>query len=166
MLSRVLASQMQLVPVIINMGGYDLRAVPDPSTGGNLFVYGLVGDFLVLATGNGVEQLIAVASGTTPSLASNETWQGRAMDLAPAVEGVFYFAIADFVDYVRAAPHRRRPGRVRGGQRTGAGAVRLRAGVGGHARRRPVDAVRAGEGEVTGEARAARGICAPFGPCD
>ena len=102
-LSRFLASQLQLTPVLVNIGGYDLRAVADPATGGNLLVFGVVGDFLVMATGNGIEQLVNAASGATPALASNATWQARAATVDAATEGLFYFAVADFVDYARAS---------------------------------------------------------------
>ncbi len=102
-INRLLASQLGLTSVAINLGGYDLRAVPDPATGGNLFVYGLVGDFLVIATGNSIEQMINVANGATPNLAANATWQARAAAIEPATEGVLYFPVSDFVSYARAS---------------------------------------------------------------
>ena len=102
-LSRVVASELGLTPVLVNIGGYDLRAVPGPAGAGNMFVFGIVDEFLVLATGTGIDQIVSVANEALPSLAESEAWVERAADIAPATEGVLYLPVSDIVDYLRTA---------------------------------------------------------------
>ncbi|MBN1287907.1 MAG: DUF3352 domain-containing protein [Anaerolineae bacterium] len=89
-LSRVLASQFELTLNLVNIGGYDLRAVPDTASGGNLFIFGMVGDFLVVATGDSIQQLVDVASGSAPNLAGSAAWQARARSVEPGSEALLY----------------------------------------------------------------------------
>lgn len=93
--SRVLDTQFDLTPSLVNIEGYDLRSVPDPATGANLFIFGLIDNFLVVATGDSIQQFAGVASGSAPNLAGSAAWQARAKFIEPGSEALLYVPVAE-----------------------------------------------------------------------